>query len=464
MHATLLPSHDAKSFSHRLHIAAGHFYGGRILDSPGALGGACGRELRRVRRGPGRRSALLRGVRRAAGPAAALRRRADRRRCAPGARRRPPRRHATTGARRTGPRRRGPADAHAPRCGGRGDGAARLRGARRLGDQPRGAERRRGAHAARAREPAATMAKPPTTSEAPTPPPAAPRRSGDARAHADDHHGNRFAEQHQDLAADCRRSNGKGRPGAARARRQRTAAGQARVPDRALRSGLHRRVRPELAGALSLEDAAPRRRAARELLRGRERGAGQRDRADQRPGTDPPDGGQLPAVHRPRAGHVRRRRTGARKRLRVPAPDAHARRSARRRRQDMEGLRGGHRSGGAAPADELPPPDARRGRSQQRSDPGGCVRDVAQPVRVLPLGDRYARVRAERRRAPTARSRSQGRAQHPDARLHRPRSLPRRLGSAVRSWSSPRGSRRPKRSCARSCRRSRRPPPTRRGA
>ena len=119
------------------------------------------------------------------------------------------------------------------------------------------------------------------------------------------------------------------------------AAGQARVPDRPLRTGLQRGVRPR-----------PRRRPTwqrrctgqGELLDNyyavTGRRARQRDRADQRPGSDAADRGRTvrlytdiaPATAGPE-GQV------ARQRLRVPAPDAHASAiSWKCGGQDVEGL------------------------------------------------------------------------------------------------------------------------------
>ena len=68
----------------------------------------------------------------------------------------------------------------------------------------------------------------------------------------------------------------------------------------------------------------------------------------QRPGPDRADGGELPRIHRRRAGHRRSRhgrhdRTGRRDRLRLPGDDADPARPAHRRRENLEGLRRGRR-------------------------------------------------------------------------------------------------------------------------
>ncbi len=61
------------------------------------------------------------------------------------------------------------------------------------------------------------------------------------------------------------------------------------------------------------QDAARRGRAAAQLLRGDQGRPGQPDRADQRPGADPGNGGELPQLHRHRAGdRIGDRRTGRR--------------------------------------------------------------------------------------------------------------------------------------------------------
>ena len=64
------------------------------------------------------------------------------------------------------------------------------------------------------------------------------------------------------------------------------------------------RLRPGLRGALPVGHARAPGRAARALLRGRPRGARERDRADQRPGADPATAAELPDLHRHRAGRA----------------------------------------------------------------------------------------------------------------------------------------------------------------
>ena len=91
-------------------------------------------------------------------------------------------------------------------------------------------------------------------------------------------------------------------------------------------------------------------------------------------------------------------------------------------------------NGGAdRPADHLPPPGARRPRRQPGSAPGRRLRDLAQPVRLLPLADRRRRMRRKRRRPRPARADLKIGEQHPDALLHRPQRLPRRRRSALRT-------------------------------
>ena len=102
-----------------------------------------------------------------------------------------------------------------------------------------------------------------------------------------------------------------------------------------------------------VEDARRQRRAARQLLRGRPERPGQRGRLAQRSGADAADGLELPRIHGRGARHRRPRRTGRRKRLRLPGRDDDPAGTVERRAAELEGLRRGHRQR-ARPGDDLP--------------------------------------------------------------------------------------------------------------
>jgi hypothetical protein len=112
-----------------------------------------------------------------------------------------------------------------------------------------------------------------------------------------------------------------------------------------------------LAGAVPGEDPARQRRAALQLLRGGAGRPGQRDRPDQRPGTDRGNRGQLSQLHRHHPGHGCRRRTGGGCRLRLSRRDPNPAGTASGGWQEMEGLhRGRGRRDGAADANQVPLP------------------------------------------------------------------------------------------------------------
>ena len=153
---------------------------------------------------------------------------------------------------------------------------------------------------------------------------------------------------------------------------------------------------------LSGRGAAPAGRARPELLRGRGRAAGQRDRADQRPGTDRPDRDRLPGVLPHQARAQGPARPGARQRLRLPADHQDARRaSSTARRQTWKAYVAGV---GSEPATACRVPklgsDGSRRRPAEHRVPG-----LAQPVRLLPLADRG--------RAPAAQERGRASAGSP---------------------------------------------------
>ncbi len=143
------------------------------------------------------------------------------------------------------------------------------------------------------------------------------------------------------------------------------AADQARVRDHALRRALRVGVRPELNRAVPVADARAPGRAAGALRRGRARGAGQRGGAAQRSGTDRRNGRQLPQLHRNRADRHRRRRTGARQRLRVPGLHADAPRAAAGQAPELARVRAGHRRSRHAHG-RVRAPDARAARPDGR--------------------------------------------------------------------------------------------------
>ena len=89
-------------------------------------------------------------------------------------------------------------------------------------------------------------------------------------------------------------------------------------------------------------------------------------------------------------------------------------------------------------------PGARRSRPRPGAAAGGSVRDLAQPLRLLPLDRRQPRMRRTRRRPRTAQRRPEEGSPHPLPLLHRPRRLPRRQRNAVRTG----GARRPRRNPA----------------
>ena len=178
-------------------------------------------------------------------------------------------------------------------------------------------------------------------------------------------------------------------------RPRRAAADHARLPDRALRSGLQRRVRPELAGDVPVEDT-DRLRASCSATTTRW------------PAGSSPTRSRWSAVR----GRPRRRRSTAR-----CTPTSRRARSARRarlsgaaactrarpqtlgdqlvgRRQDMEGLRRGHRQRRTR-ASRRPAATRRSAGADADQTPSlrGSLRDLARPVRLLPLGDRQRDLR-----------------------------------------------------------------------
>ena len=111
---------------------------------------------------------------------------------------------------------------------------------------------------------------------------------------------------------------------------------------------------------------------------------------------------QLPELHRNRADRHRRRRTGPRRRLRLPEEHGHAPRPARREAADMARLRAGHRRTGHR-CGRLRPPRARPARPDLRPEPRQRhLLDVPQPVRLLRVDHRLAVLRRRRRRAVVA--------------------------------------------------------------
>ena len=92
------------------------------------------------------------------------------------------------------------------------------------------------------------------------------------------------------------------------------------------------------------------------------------------------------------------------------------------------------------------------------------LRDLAQPVRLLPLAHRRARMRRSRRRPRTARRRPEDGDDDAGALLHRPQRLPRRRRSALRTGPARRPRRRRRIPRRRWCRRSRPRRPTRKAA
>ena len=72
-------------------------------------------------------------------------------------------------------------------------------------------------------------------------------------------------------------------------------------------------------------------------------------------------------------------------------------------------------------------------RSRRSLPPRAGLRDVPQPVRLLPLGDRLPRVREQRRRVERPRGRSGEREAYAELLLHRPGPLRRRRRDAVRA-------------------------------
>ena len=151
------------------------------------------------------------------------------------------------------------------------------------------------------------------------------------------------------------------------------AAGQARVHDRARRSGVQRSLRSQFTRPIPRKDPARPGGAFVQLLRRSPGRAGQRGRPDQRPGADPADGGELPQLHRNLPRHGWRRKSGHGERLRVSGDDPDAARPARRRRQDLEGLRRGHRQRRRRGAEQLPPPGPRGRRPRPGAAPWRCV-------------------------------------------------------------------------------------------
>ena len=186
---------------------------------------------------------------------------------------------------------------------------------------------------------------------------------------------------------------GRRRRGGPTAYRPRAPAGQARVPDRARGARLRGRVRRELPGPLPRQDADQQGRAADELLRGGAGRAGQRDRADQRPGPEP--GTSRPTAP-PFTRHRCRERSAtsgqvAGERLRV----SHTTRDHASRPADRPTATPGRPTSRASatvrpdrPKTCRHPAVGQRGPDFQAPVPGRRLRDLAQPVRLLPLADR----------------------------------------------------------------------------
>ena len=160
------------------------------------------------------------------------------------------------------------------------------------------------------------------------------RRRHDRRRHDDDHDdhpnaaGGRDARRHRPCRADRdvgdlyhprRSATGRQQPA-------RTAADQARVPDRALSAGVRSDVLTGLAGPLPQSRSRQARRADRQLLRRRRKPACEPDRARQRPGANAADPVRLPDIRSNHTGAHGAPRRGHRSGLCLPGTHRDGRR------------------------------------------------------------------------------------------------------------------------------------------
>ena len=130
-----------------------------------------------------------------------------------------------------------------------------------------------------------------------------------------------------------------------------------------------------------------------------------------------------------------------------PSTVAHGRQPARVSRQDLEGLHGGH-------GHDLPAPDAEVARRHSAGARRRPVRGTAQPVRLLPLGHRFADLRPERRAARPARRRPAVRGRARRTTPLSPRTSATTATTRRASTASPAASSAPTPSCRPGCRRS----------
>ena len=156
------------------------------------------------------------------------------------------------------------------------------------------------------------------------------------------------------------------------------AAGQARLPDRARRPRLRRSLRQGLDRSLPREDAAGTGRAALQLLRGDQGELANQIALISGQGPTPETAANCPELHRRRCPA----RSAPKDRWKAsgcvyPATTADAAGPAGRGENELEGLRRGHRQRRGGPADQLPPPGARRPRPPRRRSPATLMRPGA---------------------------------------------------------------------------------------
>ena len=176
------------------------------------------------------------------------------------------------------------------------------------------------------------------------------------------------------------------------------AADQARLRDRAGERGLRRRPSARLPRRPTWHRTLPQAGPAADA---NYYGIGhaqprQLHRDDQRPGPQPADPGRLPALHRLPAGHDRRRRPGHGHGLRLPHGGQDGRRPAGGQGPHLEAATWRTWATTRARGGDLRAPGG-----QQRDGPHaggdgqGPVRHAPQPVRLLPLDHRLARLRSK---------------------------------------------------------------------
>ena len=175
-------------------------------------------------------------------------------------------------------------------------------------------------------------------------------------------------------------------------------AGQACVPDHALRPALRGGVRARLDVAVPVGDAREEGRAAVATTPSPTKSC-ERGGADQRPGPDRRNRRQLPDLHGNRLDRDRRRRTGARHRLRLPEATTTLPGQLASKHLTWRAYVAGHRRSGRAPrAPARTPRSGRPTRHRGRPPAAGPTRRSATRSSTSPSITRLALLRRRRRR------------------------------------------------------------------